>query len=69
MNKQKSAIAMSVIISFFVVVTMLQQNIQAYLYSPPPPGSDYKQYKVGSDTAENDAYYEHITESTGKYIR
>lgn len=65
MNKEQiSAITMSVTISFFVVVTMLQQNsLQAYLY-PPPPGSDYDQYKAGWDQAQADAYYD---AGNGKY--
>ena len=60
MNKEQIlAIAMSITLSFFVVVTVLQQNIlQAYLYPPPPPGSDYNQYKVGWDQAQADAYYD-----------
>ena len=59
MNKEQiSTIGLSVTLSFFGVVSMLQQNsLQAYLYTPPPPGSDYKQYKVGWDQAQADTYY------------
>ena len=66
MNKEQiSTIGLSVTLSFFAVVSMLQQNsLQAYLYPPSPPGSDYKQYKAGWDQAQADAYYDAYN---GKY--